>query len=146
MKRMILNILGGLVILLVILGFILPQQGRMKHTIRWRTNNIEMWHKAVIDYIDTNKKFPDDLYQVYVSSCEGFKNTEFSTCIRSLDPDNIKEEMKNDKSLFDRKIEYRLMVLSKDIWYIMECPSFPREGDCWLMIDQDGKVWKATKQ
>jgi hypothetical protein len=146
MKRMLLYVLVGLLVFLMILAIIMPQHGRIKHTIQWRTNNIEMWHKAVIAYVNTSKKFPDDLHQVYVSSCEGFKNTEFSTCIRSLNPDSIKDKMKNDKPLFDRGNEYRLMVLSKTSWYIIECPRFPREGDSRLMIDQDGSIWKATKQ
>lgn len=113
-----------------------------------RIKQLKNWRQATINYIQQNKIFPEDLYDVYQYEENVKCNIPLSFLVW-MSRDKEESLYRGDKifknrDMFIEKIEYKF-ILKDGKWLIQEKNNYPyflfdREMKRYWRIDQDGNI------
>lgn len=144
MKKILLTLSLGIVIIFIALALIMPWMGRMtpRTKRRWRCYKLQVWREKVELFVQENKRLPSSLFEMCRDDLE--------QGIWTFPPPFVSESQKpfgeltpglaTDPNRFTEIVEYDLFS-GRHGWLIKEL----KPGKIYkkmLMIDQNGKIYE----
>jgi hypothetical protein len=133
-----------LVLFLIVFGICIPRLGKITHSREAyvRIYNLEQWNLLVLKCLEEKKELPRDLFDLV--NFRDFHRHDL-LFVNNSGKENVEYEvMLKERDIFARYVDYELITVSPNTWFIME----KRPGKLFqrqLAINQDNEIFKLVR-